>query len=184
MSTEDTILIQKFKAGELQAFDALVLKYQKFVFNLIYRFTGGSNEAEDLAQEVFARLYRALPGFKAQSTLLTYIYRITLNLCLRARSARKDLSLEENLTGHKEGTETSYLKFEIQEVVRKALMALVPEQRAVVVLARYQDLSYNQIAGILKISLPAVKSRLHKALLRLKGLLDPYVKEGEIYDLP
>lgn len=191
---EDLALVERFKMGESAAFEQLVSKYQRSVLNLVYRFTGDASRAEDLAQEVFVRLYRALDGFEAKARFFTYLYKITLNLCLKDREReqrRRTQSLDERggddlqrvreVADPKGSAEDLAERRDTARIVREAVQSLPDEQRTAVILHRFHGLSYEELADVLEISLPAVKSRLHRAKLALKERLASYVNgEGEV----
>lgn len=187
---EDVLWMQQVKAGNTEAFSNIIRKYQKTVLNLTYRFTGDPVEAEDLAQEVFLRVYRAAARFEARAKFFTYLYQITLNLCRNERAKvrhKRNTSLDAPL---KEGeadsvrqvedpsgsVEDLLTRQELGDVVREAVLSLPEEQRTAVMMQRFQNLSYEEIADILKLSVPAVKSRLHRAKLALKEKLAPYLR--------
>ncbi len=187
---EDVLWMQQVKAGNAEAFSNIIRKYQKTVLNLTYRFTGDPVEAEDLAQEVFLRVYRAADRFEARAKFFTYLYQVTLNLCRNERAKvrhKRNTSLDAPM---KEGEPDSLRQIqdpsgsaeelltrqELGDVVREAVLSLPEEQREAVMMQRFQDLSYEEIAEILKLSVPAVKSRLHRAKLALKEKLSPYLK--------
>lgn len=186
----DTELIEKFKTGDKLAFDILMERHFRAVMNLIYRFTGCTGrEAEDMAQEVFLRIFRALPRFEARAKFFTYLYKVTMNLCLKERTAisrdkNKLVSIDENWEdsdaprlniADPKGTPQDELeRQELCERVRQAVLDLPEEQRAAVILYRYKELSYEETAEALGITLPAVKSRLHRAKLALKKALAEY----------
>jgi len=185
---EDLALVERFKQGDTAAFEKLVSKYQRSVLNLVYRFTGETNRAEDLAQEVFVRVYRALGGFEAKAKFFTYLYKITLNLCLKEREReqrKRTYSLDEK-SNSEEGrarevvdplgsAEDEVERRDTARIVREAVQSLPEEQRTAVILHRFQGLSYEELAEVLDISLPAVKSRLHRAKLALKERLTEYM---------
>jgi RNA polymerase sigma-70 factor, ECF subfamily len=178
---EDQELIQKIQKGNNEAFNGLIQKYYKSVLNLVYRFYGcGREEAEDSAQEIFLRIYRSIHRFEGRSSFFTYLYKVTMNLCFKKRvQMRKYCSvsideLQEGALIPKEGApsvEASYQREEMGKIIKDAVQSLPEEQRAVVILNKYQDLPYEEIAKVLAISLPAVKSRLHRAKLALKEKL-------------
>ena len=187
---EDLELVKRFRAGDADAFELLVQKHRRAILNLIFRFTGSAHEAEDLAQEVFLRVYRALPGFKFQARFTTWVYRITFNLCMRERSRRarretRSLDLEKEGGGK----ELDFLpdpgppvhdnleRVELRKAVQDAVAALPAEQRAAVILHRFHELSYEEIARVLDLSVPAVKSRLHRARGALRKLLASQLEE-------
>lgn len=188
---DDLVLVERFKDGDVVAFEELVKKYQRSVLNLVYRFTGETNRAEDLAQEVFMRVYRALGGFEAKAKFFTYLYKITLNLCLKEREReqrKRTYSLDEK-SNDDEGrvrevcdpggsAEDQVARHDTARIVREAVQSLPEEQRTAVILHRFHGLSYEELAEVLEISLPAVKSRLHRAKLALRERLAAYIVEG------
>jgi RNA polymerase sigma-70 factor (ECF subfamily) len=180
----DLELLERFKDGDGTAFDELLIKYQRPVLNLIIRFMGSTEQAEDLAQEVFLRVFRAAVRFEARAKFFTYLYRITLNLCLKERekaAKQKTESLDDGdernsrreIADPRGSVEDTYASMELSQMVQEAVKSLPDEQRSVVILARYHDMSYEEIAETLDISVPAVKSRLHRAKLALKDRLAP-----------
>ena len=194
METETTViddftLIRAIQTGDNQAFESLVRRYQRQVANLIYLTMGNRDDVEDIAQEVFIRVYRSLPRFKFDASFFSWIYRITKNLCIdeiRKRKIRKVLSLdfltEDALEKNKKNKDTfmpsdSMMTEEKREVIQKALQQLKPEYREVLVLREYEDLGYTEISETLGISLEAVKSRIFRARNELKNLLSDYFVE-------
>jgi RNA polymerase sigma-70 factor, ECF subfamily len=189
MVTDDFKLIRSIQAGDHQAFEILVRRYQRQVANLIYTTMGNSYDVEDIAQEVFIRVYRSLPKFKFDASFYSWLYRITMNLCIdeiRRRKIRRVLSLDyltedtlENIRKDKENptASDSVLKEERQQVVQSALQRLTPEHRKVLILREYQDFSYDEIAETLGLKLEAVKSRIFRARREMKNLLNDYFKE-------
>ena len=187
--TDDFTLIRSIQAGDHQAFESLVRRYQRQVANLIYVTMGGRDDVEDIAQEVFIRVYRSLPKFKFDASFFSWLYRITMNLCIdeiRKRKIRRVLSLdyltEDNLEKSRKNKDytmasDSVLTEEKRQVIQSALQRLTPEHREVLVLREYQDLSYNEIAETLGLRLEAVKSRIFRARMELKYLLNDYFKE-------
>jgi RNA polymerase sigma-70 factor, ECF subfamily len=187
--TDDFTLIRAIQTGDHQAFESLVRRYQRQVANLIYMTMGGRDDVEDIAQEVFIRVYRSLPKFKFDATFFSWIYRITMNLCIdeiRKRKIRRVLSLDfltedvlEKTKKNKDHTlpTDSLLTEEKQKIVQSALMRLKPEHRQILVLREYEDLGYHEIAETLDITLEAVKSRIFRARIELKNLLSGYFQE-------
>lgn len=189
---DDLALVERFKEGDISAFEQLVGKYQRSVLNLVYRFTGETNRAEDLAQEVFVRVYRALGGFEAKAKFFTYLYKVTLNLCLKEREReqrRRTYSLDDRGTDDENrvreiedphgSAEDEVERRDTARIVREAVQSLPEEQRNAVILHRFHGLSYEELAEVLEISLPAVKSRLHRAKLALRERLGSYVSAVE-----
>lgn len=186
---EDLALMERVKEGDSDAFNRLMEKHEKTVINLVYRFTGDRQSAEDLAQEVFLRVYRAAGRFQARAKFFTYLYKVTLNLCRNAREKNKrrrhsslDSPGKEDDQGRREvedpggSAEDQVSQKELARVVREAVLSLPEDQKEVVILQRYQGLQYEEVAEALGISVAAVKSRIHRAKLNLKKQLAPYVK--------
>jgi RNA polymerase sigma-70 factor (ECF subfamily) len=186
---DDLTLIRSIQAGNSNAFELLVRRYQRQVANLIYMKMGNRDDVEDIAQEVFIRVHRSLPQFKFNASFFSWIYRITMNLCIdeiRKRKIRRVLSLdfltedaiEKNRKSQDIPTPSdSVLSEEKKEMVRSAIRRLSPEHREVLTLREYQDLSYDEIAEILGLTLEAVKSRIFRARSEMKNMLSGYFKE-------
>ena len=194
MKTETTViddfsLIKAIQAGDHQAFESLIRRYQRQVANLIYVTMGSRDDVDDIAQEVFIRVYRSLPRFKFDASFFSWIYRITMNLCIdeiRKRKIRKVLSLdfltEDALEKSRKNKDhmmpsDTVLSDEKTQIVQMALQRLKPEHREILVLREYQDFGYGEIAETLHISLEAVKSRIFRARSELKTLLSHYFEE-------
>lgn len=176
LHAEDLHLVEAFRRGEESAFSALVIKYRDGVYRVARRLLGNHEDAADATQEVFIRAYRALARFDGRSQLSTWLYRITINLCLDARSriARFPLlddadALSERPGG--EGLEQTAVGREMRRLVARAVSALPPRQRAMVVLRLYQDLPYQEIAGIMGCAEGTVKATMFAALRTLRRAL-------------
>lgn len=187
----DDQLIQRFQGGDEGAFEELVRKYQDRVANVIYSFTGRKDEVEDLAQEVFLKVYTGLRGFQFEATFYSWLYRIVMNVCLdagRKRKLRRLLSLDslsewavERLSFKSSSKvpspEESVEQLEVSELIQRGLNGLSEPHRAIVILRDIEGLSYEEIAAILKCSVGTVKSRLFRARSALKEKLRPYWEE-------
>ena len=181
---EDKEIIEQVLAGDNNAFGALVERYQTRVYNLALRMCGNTDDAFDLAQEAFFRAWRGLPGFQFDSAFSTWLFRLTANVCLdwlRAKKRRPTVSLttvddedEEvqlELPDPGKGPEELVLAAEDRAALTKALNGLPVEYRQILTLRAIDDLSYAEIAGILKIKEGTVKSRLSRARLALRNKL-------------
>lgn len=191
----DLQLMARVKAGDDEAFNQLMQRHERTVVNLVYRFTGNREIAHDLAQEVFLRIYRASGRFEARAKFFTYLYKVTLNLCRNQRAkAQRRQTTSLNATRRGRGDEELPLReledptgsaeeqvsrLELAEMVREAVETLPDQQREAVVLQRFHGLAYEEIAEALNLSIPAVKSRIHRAKLNLKEKLVPYLERGE-----
>lgn len=176
-----------------QAFEALVREHQSMVFRTLSRMTGPGPHVEDLAQEVFLRLYRALPEFRGDSALTTYLYRIVVNVAQdewkrRRRdrefvaSAPASASDEEatewlenmpgdSLHGHARTPEQLLSDAELQRAVDAALLSLSEPERAVLVLYHQEDCSYEAISAALDMPINTVRTHLHRGRKRMSALI-------------
>jgi RNA polymerase sigma-70 factor (ECF subfamily) len=186
---DDFTLIRAIQSGDHNAFETLINRYQRQVANQIYMNMGNRDDVEDIAQEVFIRVYRSLPKFKFNSSFFSWIYRITMNLCIdeiRKRKIRRMLSLDflaedylDKIGVSDEVTtpSESVLLNEKKDIVRRAMQHLSKEHREILTLREYQDLSYDEIAETLGLTVQAVKSRIFRARSEIRNLLGGYFKE-------
>lgn len=180
-NAEDLALVAAFKRGEESAYTALVIKYREPVYRLARRMLHSHEDAADVAQEVFIRVHRALAKFAARSQLRTWLFRITVNLCLdysgrRSRDALAGLRefLWQPAAAH-DGPVEHAERRELAEVVARAIDALPPRQKAMVVLRVYQDLPYAEIGRIMGCAEGTVKATMFAAFGKLRNALAPYV---------
>jgi RNA polymerase sigma-70 factor (ECF subfamily) len=172
---DDRTLVEACLAGETEAFDVLVDRHQRQVYQLCYRFVGTHEDASDLAQDVFVRAYRGLRGFKGHAALGTWLYRIAVNVCLNRVSLKgprvEPLDRAERADDRVEAADTRLLRSEREAEVRAAIARLPRKQRATLILRVYHELPHGQIAEILGSSVGATKANLFHALANLKKLL-------------
>jgi RNA polymerase sigma-70 factor (ECF subfamily) len=176
----DAELVASTLEGNRDAFDVIVERHRRHVYQLCYRFVGNHEDASDLAQDVFIRAYRALRTFKGQSSLGTWLYRIAVNVSLNKVGAKtpKHEPLDRFLLAHDERAASldenaadALLRNERAGQVRAAIAKLPKKQRATLILRVYHELPHEQIAGILGSSVGAAKANLFHALNNLKKLL-------------
>ena len=177
----DLDLAERHRYGDAEAFEEIYRRFAKMVFNLALRMAGTVEEAEDLTQEIFLRVYRHLAKFNGRSTLKTWIYRITLNHC-RSRLGRRKLPTrplaEENegegaeLVDERRGPEENALARDASRRVARALRGLRPRFREAVVLRDLEGLSYDEIAEVLEIRIGTVRSRIARGRDRLRTILE------------
>jgi len=191
MSTSDKLLIEKFKAGDDDSFRKLVEKYQSKVYSIVLAMVGDKNDADDLSQEVFIKVYRFLPKFKGKSKFFTWLYRITVNTCINAKNGKnkKDevISLftpvdekgnflytrmpQENFKSPIEALKNRELNVKI----KSAVDSLSDGLREVFILREIEDLSYKELAEVFQCSEGTIKSRLFRAREALREKLEPYL---------
>ncbi|HEC69543.1 MAG TPA: sigma-70 family RNA polymerase sigma factor [Candidatus Omnitrophica bacterium] len=154
-------------------FKMLVEKYQVQVINLAYSLSRDSSLAEDIAQEVFLKIFKKIDSFQRKSSLSTWIYRITLNMSYQFLRKRKfSLFSPKKYSFSPEDTQ------EKKEIINIGLSRLPLKYRIVIILKDLQGLSYKEIARILNCSMGTVESRLFRARILLKKILTPLIKEG------
>jgi len=176
----DSDLVAAARDGSREAFDAIVERHRRAVYQLCYRFVGNHEDASDLAQDVFVRAYKGLRTFKGDAALGTWLYRIAVNVSLNKVSAKtpRPESLDRferqgdaRLASADENQTDAVLREERAAQVRAAIARLPKKQRATLILRAYHDLPHEQIAGILGSSVGAVKANFFHALNNLKKLL-------------
>lgn len=185
----DLALIKQFNKGSLEAFEELVSRYETKVMNLALRFTRNQEDAEEVVQDVFTTLYRKLAGFEGKSAFSSWLYRIVVNasfMKLRKRKQQTTVYLEELtqergidkdllLGGTRHDSIPSHR--ELREVLQGAIDKLPEQYRSVFILRDVDALSNEEVAEILNLSVPAVKSRLHRSRLMLRKRLARYYEE-------
>ena len=177
---DDAALVEECLAGTAGAFDLLVERYRRPVYQICYRFVGNHEDASDLSQEVFLRAYRGLKNFRGQAALSTWMYRIGVNVCLNRVSAKKPLDHTANEpieTYDMEDVRSDspaerLLREERSARVRAAIAQLPDKQRATLILRTYHEMSHQEIADVLGSSVGAVKANFFHALANLKKILD------------
>ncbi len=168
-------LVQACLGGRTAAFDLIVERHRRSVYHLCYRFVSNHEDASDLSQEVFLRAFRALKGFRGQSSLATWLYRIGVNVCLNRVSAKapaiEPLDARAHVDTRTESPSDRLLRSERAARVRGAVARLPAKQRAALVLRVYREMSHQEIAATLGTSLGAAKANVFHALRNLKRLL-------------
>jgi len=172
---EDRELVAAFRAGRREAFDEIVVRHRRQVYQLCFRFVGNHEDAADLAQDVFVRAFRGLARFKGDAALSTWLYRVGVNVCLN-RLALKRPAVEPLDAGQHVDTRTAdpltlAERAERAAALRRAIEKLPPKQRATVVLRVYHELSHEEIARVLDSNVGAVKANFFHALGNLKRLV-------------
>lgn len=168
-------LVDASLSGRPGAFDLIVERHRRPVYQLCYRFVGNHEDASDLSQDVFLRAYRGLAKFRGGSSLATWLYRISVNVCLnrvgRRTSPTEAIDDQQHVDTQSESPSERMLREERGVQVRRAIAALPPKQRATLVLRMYHELSHEEIATVLGSSVGAVKANFFHALGNLKKQL-------------
>jgi RNA polymerase sigma-70 factor, ECF subfamily len=188
--TDESILVARAREGDTRAFGDLVRRYEGKIFRLAQHITQNREDAEDVLQETFLKAYEHLDQFKGDSKFYTWIVRIAVNqalMKLRRRKTDKSVSLDETIdTGEDtitreiaawdEDPEQRFSREELGEILDTAVDSLEPPYRSVFVLRDIEELSTEETAEALNLSVPAVKSRLLRARLQLREKLTRYFK--------
>ncbi len=190
----ETRLIERAKAQDETAFDQIVALYSDRLYNYILRMVGNPQDAEDVLQEVFLRAYQGLPSFDGRSKLNTWLFQIATNLCIdfyRRRGRRVQTVPFQASSSEWLDTEAEEIEFEdtqtpnpmealldkeLQQVVERALEALSPKLKTVLLLYDVEGLSYEEIAQALRIPMGTVKSRLHLARSEVQKQVSAYLR--------
>ena len=183
-SISDAACVRKIQRGDTDAFEILLRRHEKAIFNLVYRMLGDYDDAAETAQETFLSAYRAIGQFRGEANFSTWLYRIALN---HANTRRKSRNAREHRLVPIDTTEVNdpqlgpaetLEKKEIRERVQQALNELEPEDAAVILLRDMQDSPYEEVARVLDVPVGTVKSRLHRARRALKSRLALYFCAG------
>jgi RNA polymerase sigma-70 factor (ECF subfamily) len=190
---DETILIQKSQRGDMDAFEQLLLRYEKKVYTIAYKYMGNAEDASDLAQEALIKAYQSIGTFRGESSFGTWIGRITANKCLDELRKRKELqttsldeeleleegSVQKEIVSERDTPEQHTIRQETVHYVQQKLQQMKEEYRMVLVLRELEGHSYEDIADMLNCSLGTVKSRISRARNYLKELvLADQHKEG------
>ena len=187
---QEAAIVRKVLGGDANAFETLVLEYEKNVYNIALRMTGNSEDAADMTQEAFIKAYNSLQSFRGDSKFSVWLYRIVSNLCLdflRSKKRRPAVSLsaenedgeevELDIADESQSPEALLERKLTREAVRRGLDSLPEEQRQILLLREIQGFSYEEIAGALNLESGTVKSRIFRARKRLCAFL---LRDGNI----
>ena len=200
MARSDVQLMLDVKSGDDSSFELLLRKYRTPVVNFLYRMVRDTGAAEDLAQEVFLRVYRARSQYQPTAKFTTWMFRIATNLALNAlrdrRHRQMEISIDQSAVGYSGDGENEQPAMEIADrqptievdliqrdrtdLIRRAVESLPEKQRAAVLLHKYQEMDYDQIARVLGCSESALKSLLFRAYETLRVELAPLVQAAQV----
>ena len=189
-------LVKDLQAGEVSSFEQLANLYQKKIYTLSFNLTRNAIDSQDVTQEVLLTLFKKGHTFQGKSAFSSWVYRITLNasyMKLRTRKKEPDLSIEdllpslngagfqqEKLQDWSENTEASFFDKETRRVIQKAVDLLPDKEKVVFLLRDVEGLTTEKVSEILEITVPAIKSRLHRARLFLRKKLGSYFEDYKI----
>lgn len=179
-------LMERVKGGDMGAFESLVEMHQNAVIGTVAKMLGSPTEAEDIAQQVFVRIWKSAPRYEPQAKFTTWMFTITRNLVfneVRRRKRKPTVSQDEREEDsnrlaedtHATAPDEDLLHTELEAAVDKAIADLPEKQRLAVVLRRYEEMPYDEIGKVLSMSVPAVKSLLFRARTQLKEELQKYL---------
>jgi RNA polymerase sigma-70 factor (ECF subfamily) len=191
---QDLELMLGVRRGDAQSFEELLRRHRQPLVSFFFRMLRDQALAEDLAQEVFLHVYQARRRYKPEAKFTTWLYRIATNLALNAIRDRREgnLPVRHNGEGREEPPEASriadakptaeqqLMQSDREQIIREAVEALPENQRAAVILHKYQEVDYRQIARILGVSESGVKSLLFRAYESLRGRLEPLLRGGQL----
>ncbi|PWL76155.1 MAG: RNA polymerase subunit sigma [Clostridiales bacterium] len=185
-------MVRKVLGGDANAFETLVLEYEKNVYNIALRMTGNSEDAADMTQEAFIKAYNSLQSFRGDSKFSVWLYRIVSNVCLdflRSKNRRPTVSLsvedddgedaQLDVADESQSPELLLDRKLTRDSVRRGLDSLPPDYRQILLLREIQGLSYDEIAQALSLEVGTVKSRIFRARKRLCTFL---IDDGNISD--
>ncbi len=189
----EKLLVAKSKKGDIAAFEELISGYEKRAYNIAYRMMANEEDAKDMAQEAFIKIYKSIKNFREESSFSTWLYRIVTNVCLDEIRKRKrnetvplQISMENDkgiahieIGADKETPEDIYERIEKRQLILNAINSLNEDYKTVIVLRDIQGFGYEEIASMLSCSLGTVKSRINRARNALK---DKLRYQLELYD--
>jgi RNA polymerase sigma-70 factor (ECF subfamily) len=177
-------IAEKLKAGDQEVWNMVVDKYSKKVYNMALNFAGNSDDAADITQEVFLKVYNNIDKFRDEKNFTSWLLRLSKNYCIdywrRSKYQRRSIQLDDNLqvesTAESTTPEDAVIKKHDALFLRKKLRLLPPDLRALLIMRDIQDFSYQEIAEHLNIPLGTTKSRINRARTKLAKLI---LKEGK-----
>lgn len=195
----DQELIDQFRGGNLHAFNTLVWRWEKPIYNFILRYVGDAEEAKDLCQKAFVQVYRHLPRLRDADRFKSWLYQISANLCrdeikrrqrtpvysleaLQEAKGQNPVEVEDDGSDH---PERHLRRVELEDLLKRALQQIPEEQRVVVIMKEFQGLKFTEIAEALDAPLNTVKSRMYYGLSALRKVLEGWHidQEAIAYDL-
>jgi RNA polymerase sigma-70 factor (ECF subfamily) len=191
----DKHYVHAFKKGDIKAYEELLNRYSEKVFHLSMRITRNQDDAEDVLQDVFASVYQKISMFKEQSAFSSWLYRITVNtsyMKLRVRRKHATVDLDDVVAGTQESwalkrSETDDLNYmtarhQLQSELTNAIASLPEDYQKIFILRDVDGLSNQEVSSVLEVSVPAIKSRLHRARMCLRKQLESFYRDYKEQD--
>jgi RNA polymerase sigma-70 factor (ECF subfamily) len=168
---EEKLIVEKAKAGSKAAFEQLVTAYESKVYHLALRYTGSHDDALDISQDVFLRVWRCLPRFDFRSAFSTWLYRITVNVCTDFVNKKKETLSETGDLPDIAEKRDDYSAAETRQMLSQALLKLNEDHRKIILMRDVAGLSYQEIADALGLEMGTVKSRINRARSEIREYL-------------
>lgn len=178
---EDLDLINRTEAGEREAFDDLVRKYQKQLYAMLYRMVGNHEDASDLLQKAFVKAFTGLRTFERRSTFKTWLYQIAINLAknvYRDRARIEQVPIDDVVIRRNPRTLETMIANENRHLLRQSLASLPEKQRMTLMLRVQSEKKFEEIAGIMKCSVGTAKANFHHAVQKLKTIMQQKEREA------
>jgi len=174
----DITLVERYTSGDMTAFDELMIRYERQIYRLCYRFTSNSDDARDLAQEIFIKAFEHLSEFRKESSLKTWLYRIATNHCINhvKSNAQQFVEVTENIRQTESTAQSELEEKQLREHFRLLVTKLPPKQRAILELRIHEQLSYEEIATMSNRSVSTIKASVFFALEKLRKLVKEPLK--------
>jgi RNA polymerase sigma-70 factor (ECF subfamily) len=169
----DNSIVERYLAGDMTAFDELMIRYERLVYRVCYRFVNNRDDAMDLAQEVFIKAFEHLASFRRESSMKTWLYRIAMNHCINhvKKNAREFVEIKENVGSTRASVHSDMEEREQREQFRLLVKRLPPKQKAILEMRIHEQLSYEEIATMSGRSISTIKASVFFALEKLRKLV-------------
>jgi RNA polymerase sigma-70 factor (ECF subfamily) len=189
----DIDLILRVKSGDDSAFSEILKRYYNKILNYVYRYTNNRETSEDLTQEIFMRVHRSVKNYRPEAKFSTWLYKIATNLCLtevatRAKKYASSLDeVQQNVGSLEDEKSVDQLliryRSEIKKMIFEAMNTLSEKERSAIMLCKYEQLSYDEVAQTLDCTVGAVKTYVYRGRMKLIDKLKPYLAEVEIDEM-
>src|SRR5262250_2847168 len=180
-SDADADLVERYLAGDMSAFDELMIRYERQIYRVCYRFVENRDDAKDLSQEVFIKAFEHLPTFRRESSLKTWLYRIAMNHCINhvKKHSKEFVEVTDTIGSTSASVQAQMEDREQREQFRRLVKQLPPKQKAILELRIHEQLSYEEIANMSGRSVSTIKASVFFALEKLRELVkDPNLRKA------